>query len=147
MYSLREELRNLDNAVYQKKIEVTKIQQSITDAAIEIADMEDKIVLNKQEAVKIEKKKEELKKTLEDLDNATSPTNDDELMLKRFDELNLQGKPVGSVPPHPHSVFHTNPDPFKSADPFAEDHFDSFTKRNSTSGATASFGKDPFAQA
>lgn len=154
MYSLREELRNLDNAVYRKKLEVNKLHESITETSTEITDMEHRIDKNKIDSAKIMEKKEELRKALEELEQAESPTSDDPILMKRFDELNLSGNPVGSTParpPHPHNVFITNPDPFKSADPFSDDSFDPFgAKRNSNAGATSnfgSFGKDPFAQA
>jgi epidermal growth factor receptor substrate 15 len=155
MFSLREELRNLDNTVYQKKLELNKINQSITRAATEISDMEKKIQKNNIESAKIKEKKEELKKALEELERATSPTNDDPLLLKRFDELNpASGNVIGSTT-STHSNLDTAfvSDPFKSADPFGEDNFDPFgAKRNSNAGTTGgnnfgSFGKDPFAQA
>jgi epidermal growth factor receptor substrate 15 len=161
MYSLREELRNLDNNVYQKKLELNKINQTITRTATEISDMEKKMQKNATESAKIQEKKEELKKILEELERASSPTNDDPLLLKRFDELNLSGNVIGAsttTTVSTSSNLDNNAfavDPFKSSDPFSDDSFDAFgAKRSSNAGISTatganfgSFGKDPFAQA
>jgi epidermal growth factor receptor substrate 15 len=162
MYSLREELRNLDNNLYQKKMELNKVNQSITNHLTEMSEMEKRMEKNSTESEKIKEKKEELKKVLEELEQATSPTTDDPLLLKRFDELNLSGNVIGSSTSTHSNLDQNNAsaaafvsDPFKSADPFGEDSFDAFgAKRSSNAGMTnaaggnfGSFGKDPFAQA
>ena len=155
LFSLREELRNRDNDVYQKKMELNKASQGITRIANEMNEMDQKIERNNAEAIKVTEKKTELQKDLEELDKAESPTTDDALLMKRFEELNVHGTAVAStsIAAFPTSFDNAfgNSDPFKGAsDPFSDDGgFDPFGNSKKTNG-TASFGsfdKDPFGQA
>uniref|UniRef100_A0A7E4VA08 Epidermal growth factor receptor substrate 15-like 1 n=1 Tax=Panagrellus redivivus TaxID=6233 RepID=A0A7E4VA08_PANRE len=161
MYSVREELRTLDNTLYQKKVELNKATDGITKATTQLADMESRITSNATEVVNVRAKLEELKAALEELERAQSPTSDDPILLKRYDELNADGKPAvaasassahafqtsfdQSFGQETHPVAHVDPFANASTDPFGSGSFDAFGQMKiSSPRATAA---DPFAQA